>query len=653
MTEKFPPAALPTLLGHAVEYLQSGRLGQAESVLEGILGQWPDQADALHLYGICAFKRNDLANAVHRLGRACTVEPAVPEFQFNFGNALRDAGQADLAGDAYREVLRLRPSFVPALRALADLQREQRHYDVAAVLYQQLAGLQPEDFDAWSRAGEMSLSIGQHDRAIAALERAVALRPENCRVWNNLGAAFSQRGYLRSGLDAFKRAIDLEPDYVHALGNYANALRDSGRVDEAMACFERAISLAPTDPLIRSNALFTALYSDRLAPAEVLQAHRKFDPEVAAIAAGQGGGGQGRRPAMPVRVAYLSPDFCEHPVAYFMDGLLRHHRRDRVEIYLYSSSPKIDEWTRRLQSRSATWRDVGAASDEELRHLCGQDRIDILVDLAGHTAFNRISAVARRLAPVQMHYLGYPFSTGIAAMDYRITDGVVDPPGSESLASERLVRLTRSYYAYTAPENTPDVGPLPMTSNGALTFGVSSNLAKVSPQALTHWADLLRAIPDSRLHWRAKAFDDQETLRRMTEALTSRGIEADRVTLVAWAASSRRWDFFAQIDVALDTFPYNQATNTCEALWMGVPTLTVAGESHQARMGASIMDAAGLPEFVATDADDWVNNGKKMTESAERLSEIRSTLRRRLLQSTLMDVVGLAAELEAIYLGVC
>lgn len=655
MVEPVPLDGVPAALHSAVVQMQNGRLSEARALLDRVLTSWPDQPDALHLLGICVYQQGDDEAAIVWLARAVAAAPEVPEFLFNFGNALRRSGRRLEAINAYGKALHLRPGLAPALSALAELLREERRFADAAILFQQMGERDPSAFDAWSGAGEMWLAVGKLEAAMAAMQRAVALRPESCKAWNNLGVARSQLGFLQPGLDAFKRAIELDPSHVRALGNYANALRDAGRLDEARSCFESALRLAPDDPMIRSNALFSALYSDRLAAPEVLVEHRQFDAAVARLSERSNVQPQpsGVEKTSPIRVAYLSPDFCDHPVAYFMDGLLLHHRRENVDVHLYYCGLRADDWTRRLQSRPVRWRDVSALGDEALQVLAQQDGIDILVDLAGHTAYNRMVAVSRRLAPVQVHYLGYPFSTGVAAIDYRLTDGIVDPPGAEHLASETLLRLSRSYYAYSPPDQVPDISPLPLEQNGVPTFGVASNLAKVSPLAISRWAELLLAIPGARLKWRAKAFADPGTVARMSEALTARGVSEGRFDLSPWVSSTERWAFFQQVDLALDTFPYNQATNTCEALWMGVPTLTVLGESHQARMGASIMNAAGLPEFVAPDAQAWVSNGLKMLESPAKLAAIRSNLRHALKQSPLLDSAGLAAEMEAIYRRIC
>ena len=643
---------LPSMLNEAVLHLQSGRFSPAELMLQQIILHWPGQPDACHLLGICAYQQDDFNAAAIWLEQAVRAAPEVPEFRLNQGNALRRTGQVDLARDAYLAALHLRPNFVPAHRALAELQREQRCFSEAASQFECAAECEPDNSDAWATAGEMWLMAGEHAAAIKSLQRAVALQPENCKLWNNLGVALSQPGFLSQGLAAFKRAAEIDPEYVRALGNYANALRDAGLGELAMETFRHLIARAPRDSLIRSNALFSSLYSEQIRPEDVLALHRRFDLEVVGVPAEQSpAAGCASSPlgGVPIRIAYLSPDFRNHPVAYFIDGVLRHHDAVAVEVFLYSNSLTQDDWSRCLQSRGWQWRDISGDTDDDLQRLVREDRIEILVDLSGHTAYNRMTAVARRLAPVQIHYLGYPFSTGISAIDFRITDDVVDPPGSAHLASEQLIRLSRSYYAYSPPDFVPAVSPLPMEEDGEPAFGVCSNLAKVSPLTLDRWATLLLALPNARLLWRAKAFGDQATAQRMLDEMTCRGVVSSRVTLEPWTESSGRWEIFSRMDIALDTFPYNQATNTCEALWMGVPTLTQLGDSHQARMGASIMQAAGMFNFVASSPADWVAVGVARAMDKEGLARLRAGMREHLKTTPLLDVAGLVCELEKIY----
>ena len=631
----------------AVNQLQRGNAGEAERQLLALLAETPGHADVLHLLGIIAYQRDDYALAVGYLEQAVFAGPNVPPFIFNHANALKSAGRIEEAKSAYQRVLDLDPCFIPARRALALLSAEGAHWAQALQHYLTLLESQSANDEDWPAAGEVALGAGQPALAIRMLERATSLFPENRRIWNNLGVAYSQSGRLSEGMVAFQRAATGVEPYPQAVGNYANALKDAGRQDDALLQYEIALAQSPSDSDMRSNALLAALYSDRVTPEALFDAHCQFEshlPDCGIEVAAQ-------RPLFSssrLRIGYLSPDFRNHPVAYFMADLVKHHDRDRFDIFLYSAAPFHDAWSDRLRSGNVMWRDVYAIGDRQLRTMIHDDGIDVLVDLAGHTAHNRAPALATRLAPVQVSYLGYPFSTGLSAMDWRLTDHHVDPVG-EDLASEQLFRLSRSYYAYASPDNAPEVSPLPQLKNGFVTFGVCSNLAKVCRLTLDRWAEALHAVPGSRMRWRAKAFADSDTRDHMIWQLTERGIAQERLAMLPWAPEGTRWEVFASIDLALDTFPYNQATNTCEALWMGVPTLTCAGGTHQARMGASILHSAGLDDFVAPTSEQWVQLATTWASDAHRLSLLRSSMRDRLRCSPLFDTCGLVREIEAFY----
>lgn len=640
-----PPADLQARIQDAVAALQQGQVGQAGVMLEAARRLWPGNPDVLHLCGVCALQAGDVGNAVDALQAAVSAAPDVVEFRFNYALSLRRAGRPVDALTNLRSATALRPDFVAAHRLLAETAQEIRDYDSATLGWRNVVRLRGDDVEALLQLGQAELAAGLLGDAVTTFGRVTALAPGLSKGWNNLGVALSQMGAIGAGLAAFGRAAAVDPGVPRLQGNYARALADAGRIDEALAQFDQALARAPGDPMMLSNRLMTLLYSDRHAAPEIVAEHRNFEDAIGAVQQPPATR-VGRR---PLRVAYLSPDFQNHPVAYFIEGVLKAHDRSAVTPILYACGPKSDDWTARLFALADTARFVGGLDDDELAAQVRADDIDILVDLAGHTAYNRMPALARRLAPIQVNYLGYPFTTGLSAIDYRLTDVIADPEGTDSDAAETLLRLSRSYYAYSPPVGVPEIAPLPMCRNGYPTFGVCSNLSKVSATTLDLWSDLLREIPGARLRWRAKSFADPETAKAMRAELGKRGIVSDRVDCLPWAADTERWAVFSTVDVALDTFPYNQATSTCEALWMGVPTLTLRGTMHQARMGASIMTAAGLPGFVAEDAAHWLACGRSAIADPVALADLRMTMRDQLRGSPLLDAVGLTREIESFY----
>jgi predicted O-linked N-acetylglucosamine transferase (SPINDLY family) len=399
-----------------------------------------------------------------------------------------------------------------------------------------------------------------------------------------------------------------------------------------------------------SNALMIANCFDRLAPADLFTRHCEF---AARFCAGLGDGaahGNVRDAGRRLRVGYVSPDLRLHSVAYFIEPVLAHHDRGGFEVVCYQTNSASDAVTERLRGYVDGWVAADRLSDQGLAERVRADAIDILVDLAGHTAGGRLLAFARRPAPVQASWLGYPTGTGLSAIGYRISDWEVDPAGYEAYAAERPVRLPASYFCYRPLASAPEVGPLPSGEVGAITFGSFNNFAKVSPSVLGMWARVLEAVPGSRLMIKAKSLADESVRGRLLERLAALGVGEARLILRGWQEEvGGQLALYNEVDIGLDTYPYNGATTTCEALWMGVPVVSLSGATHASRMGRSILKAAGLGEWVAETAQGYVAHAVRLAGERTQLAELRSTLRGRLRASALMDERGFTRNLEHAY----
>lgn len=660
-----------------VQHHQAGRLAEAASCYAKVARSDPGWPHAVHYLGLIALQQGDPAGAARLIKQAIARQPEVPEFHVNLGNAEKRSGNLPAAVFAYDRALALRPSFAEAAAnrglALADLGRSGEAVlaiEHALALSPGLAALRlplarlyfslgshvaaqahfaaglddAAPADAWVEAGISALELRQPKLARQHFQRAIAIDPANYDALNGLGAASADLGLISEAIAALEAARQLAPARLPALENLANVLKDAGRLDEALALYREALALNVPSRFLHSNYLFATLYSDRLSESEIVAAHRTFgdrlgnSPRSAVRLAD---------PARRLRLGYVSGDLFDHPVASFLIGVLRHHAVDDFEVFVYQTGSYVDRTTEQLKSRVEHWREVAQLDDAKLAALVQDDALDVVVDLSGHTADNRLAVFARRLAPVQLSYLGYPFRSGLRAIDYRVVDRVTDP--LDAPGDEPLIRLSRTYYGFTPPALAPAVQPLPRLVSGRLTFGVASNLAKVTATTLDDWATLLRTLADTNLRWRAKAFADPGVRQRMFDELGRRGVVPARVQLDGWTASGDRWAALSAVDVALDTRPYNQATSTCEALWMGVPTLTIAGDSHRARMGASILDAVGLPQCIGNSVDDWIRVASSWQEKPQELAGLRAGMRQRMLDSALCDCRGLARELEAAY----
>jgi predicted O-linked N-acetylglucosamine transferase (SPINDLY family) len=352
----------------------------------------------------------------------------------------------------------------------------------------------------------------------------------------------------------------------------------------------------------------------------------------------------------PLRIGYLSPDFCSHPVAFFIEPLLARHDRSSFEVFCYSDVAHPDGITTHFRRLVPAWRDIRHLSDDELARRIHADRIDILVDVAGHTANNRLRVFACKPAPLQVTWLGYPNTTGLAAMDYRLTDAWADPPGeTEHWHSETLIRLQGGFLCYRPLEGVSVTAP-PCLTTRHVTFGSFNNLAKVTPEVIAVWSRLLRRVPTARLLLKTKPLRDKDTQEAVYEQFARYGVDRGRVDLIGWVEKmGDHMGLYGRVDIALDTFPYNGTTTTCEALWMGVPVVTLAGGTHAGRVGVSLLSRIGLSEFIAGTPDEYIELAVQLANDRERLDRLRNHLRGQVAASSLCDAESFARNVEASY----
>jgi protein O-GlcNAc transferase len=361
-----------------------------------------------------------------------------------------------------------------------------------------------------------------------------------------------------------------------------------------------------------------------------------------------------RDPDRVLKVGYVSGDFRKHSVAYFFEPLLEAHDRARVHVTCYSTATVEDEVTARLKSRADAWCDVAQFSDEQAAEMIRADGIDVLVDLSGHSGLNRLLIFARRPAPVQVTYLGYPGTTGMGAIGYRITDGLADPPGmTESLYAEKLFRVPGCAWCYRPDPDSPGVGELPAARTGNITFGSFNRVGKIGAGLIELWAGILSEVSGSRLLMKSEWLGERMAQSRLLEAFAKHGIGQDRLEMVGRTKSTREHlEMYGRVDLALDSFPYNGTTTTCEAMWMGVPVITLAGSVHHSRVGLSLVNAAGLPELAAANPREYVEKTVELAKDIPRLRELRRTLRQCMASSVLMDATRLARDIEMLYRGI-
>jgi protein O-GlcNAc transferase len=491
------------------------------------------------------------------------------------------------------------------------------------------------------------------DQAVAALQQLVEMHPASAKARRDLGAALLRADRLDEAQAELVKALELRPRFADAFASIGDVFHLQGKVDEAIACYRKALQLKPSASKVHSNLLLTLNYHRRLDAKTIYAEHVKWAAQHAApLGAGVGEHDNDPDPDRPIRVGYVSPDFRRHSVNYFVEPLLTARDRAGFHVTCYSDVIRPDDETDRILTLCDRWRDARTLSDEALAKLVRDDGIDILVDLAGHTGTNRLGVFARKPAPVQVTYLGYPNTTGMRAVDYRLTDAAADPPGkTEAFHAEQLVRLPH-FLCYQPPADAPAVAPPPVAANGFVTFGCFNVLAKVTPEAMGLWAKTMAVLPNSRLVMKDRLGTLAYPARRrmVLDIFAYHRVAADRLDLLG-----KEPDFaahlaaYAKVDVVLDPFPYNGTTTTCEALWMGVPVVTLAGTRHAARVGVSVLQAAGLGELVAATPEAYARTAVVLARDPQRLAQLRTGLRQKLSASPLLDAAGFTASLENAY----
>lgn len=579
-------------------------------------------------------------------------EPGHPQANNNLAVLLRRARRWEEAAFCLRTAVAGWPEDAGVRCNLACTLGDQGHVAEAMAAIRVALALCPEAPGSWFNAGNLLKSAQNRESAKAAYRRAIRLNPDMGEALSNLGDAQREDGALTQAVDSYLAAIRARPDLPQPFVNLGEALKDQGRITEAIGILQKGLEHHPDMALMRSNLLFTLHYSAWVPPEVIARAHTHWNERHARpLYDGAKRFANDRDPGRRLRVGYVSADFCHHACASFIEPLLREHDRGAVEVLCYATSPRRDEVTLRMETLAAGWRSLADLDDAAAAALVEQDRVDVLVDLAGHTAGGRPLLFARRPAPVQVTWLGYPDTTGMPVVDCRLTDAIADPPGeTDGWHAERLVRLPHCFLAFQPPPGAGPVGELPALANGFVTFGSFNSRAKVTPEVVRVWSALLTRVPSARLLLKSGGFEDVAVRSAIRHDFARRGVRPERIELLTPTGTvAEHLRAYDRLDVALDPFPYNGTTTTCEALWMGVPVVTLAGRHHVARVGASLLAGCGLEELICRDEAGYVEAAAALAGSLGRLAGLRRGMRARLEGSALLDHRGFAWSVEEAY----
>ena len=600
---------------------------------------------------------SNLGNALKNVGRfeealasfhrALEIKPDFAEGHYNLGVTLQSLKRSEDAVASYRHALQFKPDLIRAHNNLGNILRELGRLDEAGASFRRALEINPDFAEGYSNLGNVLRELGRLDEAEASFRRAVELNPDFAEGHYNLGSALQVLKRNDEAITCYQRALAIKPDYAEAHNNLGNTLQDLGRLDEAEASFRRALQCNPDYAMAHNNLLFTLNYHPDKSGEEIYAAYQEYEQRYGLPYRSQWRNySNNREPRRRLKVGYVSPDFKRHSVRYFLEPLLSQHDKNAVEIYAYAELTKEDEVTARYRGYAYHWVPTRGMSDDALAERIRADGIDILVELAGHTAQNRLSVFARKPAPVSVSWLGYGYTTGLQAVDYFLTDVTSAPPGSEGLFSEVPWCLQTPACAYRPAEGMGSVGPLLTTQRGHVTFGTLTRAVRINHRTIRVWSAILKRVEGARLVIDSHDFKSAFMQDALAEKFAAHGIGRDRLEI---GFHSPPWDVLRGMDIGLDCFPHNSGTTLFETLYMGVPFVTLAGRPGVGQLGSSILEGAGHPEWIARTEDEYVEIAAALAADRPKLAALRGGLRQEMEDSPLMDEAGFARKVEAAY----
>jgi protein O-GlcNAc transferase len=567
---------------------------------------------------------------------------------FEKAQFFKDARDYASARSCLETAIKIKPDFFEARVNLSEACRLLGDDDSAILHLLYALKLKP-DFGAGNNTlGILLQKKGDYKGAVAAFKMGIEYKPDFPEAYYNLGNCLRDIEELDQAIACFKMASQLKPPFIEALTNLGEALQITGRIDDAAQCFKTVIDTSPSCATAFSNYLLTLNYIPDFGPKQLYERHRRFGaaferPENTAWTFTND-----RSMQRALRIGYVSADFRNHPVSRFLLPIFTNHDKNGFEIFSYSGVRASDDKTRLFNRLSDHWTDVFAMSDPDLVQKIREDKIDILVDLSGHSAGNRLPVFAQKPAPLQLTYLGYPNTSGLSVIDFRITDGICDPSGEPVAHSENLVRLSPCFCCYAPPQESPVTSPLPFGQNHAVTFGSTHTLARLNDELLDLWADLLSRIPSSRLLLMRTTLKSS-SLDRLYKRFESHDIDKNRLIIRNTVPAEGHLAVYRDMDIFLDSFPWSGHTTACEALWMGVPVVTVRGNRHAGRMVASVLDCLDMKECIAKTKEEYLSVAQGISSDIDRLDILRATLRDRMVKSPLCDGTTFTANLEDVF----
>lgn len=630
---------------------QAGEFAKSRQAYVQALGLKPDYPEVLSNLGEWHIASGQPQDALPWLERALQCAPGFLQARINTTAALFEAGQFEAARALAERIIEDEPGSAEACLNLGNVLVHTGKTKLGIKQYQRALELQPNYAEAHFNLSTLLGSKDDLASAIGYLKRRMEEGGDSVQTMGMLAAAYQASGQIEKAQALCRKVLERQADNVTALVTLGSCLSNSGNAAAAVELYQKVVDRDPTQAAMGSNILFEYNNLESASPQALFEWHRvwaeRFEAPLMKLPAFAG---RNRNPQRSLRIGYVSGDFTRHPVGFLLRDILRLHDKQRFSIHCFSMVIRKEDVLPELRSAADQWEDVFFLSDAELVQSIRDAEIDILVDLSGHTAFHRLLVFAHKPAPVQAEWIGYFHSTGMSSIDYFITDPYTSPSGSAQYFSETPVYLPHTRFCYGPPEYAPEVSSLPARRNGYVTFGSFNRLPKLTESTLAAWCRILLAVPNSKLVIKSSALAEQGIRERLLERVALHGISAGRLDLRESSSHMDMLSEYGDIDIALDTFPFNGGMTTLEALWMGVPVVTLAGDTVVSRQSVSALSNIGLESDMAyADWDGYVQGAARLASDLERLAELRQSLRPRVAASPLRDAPRFTKDLEDLY----
>ncbi len=599
-------------INNLIQAFTQGQWVQAETLAKSMLARYPRFPFGWKALGAIFIKMGRIEDALIPMQKSIDLFPNDPEAHNNLGTALKELGRPAEAERHFRRSLAFKPDYVEAHSNLANALKD----------------------------------MGQYAEAEKSYRKAIALQPDYAGAYNNLGVMLQELNRLTEAEEIYKKALALNDNLAETHSNLGLTLQNLGRLEEAVSSFRRAITLKPDFALAHSNLLFALNYMGHTSPMANLEEAKRIGDATAKMSIPRYTEWRVSKEAQKLKIGFVSGDFKNHPVAFFLEGLLSNIDKTQFELIAYSTRAAEDDFTPKIQSLFDQWHPLFGKSDAEAARRIHEDGTRILFDLSGHTSHNRLAIFAYKPAPVQVSWLGYPATTGLPQMDYILGDPYVTPANDDHHFTERVWRLPETYICMTPPQIDVEIQPLPALSNGYVTFGCFNNLIKINTAVISLWSRILHAIDSSRLFLRTKQLGDTNVAHQIKNKFASFGIAAERLILEGHSSRFDYFNAFNRVDIALDPFPYPGFTITVEGLWMGVPFISLRGDRFVSHSGEGIAFNTGLDEWIAAGEEDYLKKAVSFSADWSRLSVVRNGLRKQVLLSPLFDTKRFSRHFE-------